>query len=73
MWLRADPEDHWQRVIAQGDMRPMADNEQAFADLRSILSTREPMYRQAEIVVDTSNQDVAHVVDAITGELAVKR
>ena len=73
VWLRADPEDHWQRVIAQGDMRPMADNEQAFADLRSILSTREPMYRQAEIVVDTSNQDVAHVVDAITGELAVKR
>ena len=73
VWLRADPEDHWQRVIAQGDMRPMADNEQAFADLRSILSTREPMYRQAEIVVDTSKQDVAHVVDAITGELAVKR
>jgi XRE family aerobic/anaerobic benzoate catabolism transcriptional regulator len=71
VWLRAEPEDHWQRVIAQGDMRPMADNEQAFADLRSILATREPMYRQAEIVVDTSNQDVAHVVDAIAGELAV--
>ena len=35
VWLRADPEDHWQRVIAQGDMRPMADNEQAFLDLRA--------------------------------------
>ena len=73
VWLRAEPEDHWQRVIAQGDMRPMADNEQAFADLRSILAMREPLYRQAEFVVDTSKQDVAQVVAAIVRELAVAR
>ena len=69
VWLRAMPEHHWQRVIAQGDTRPMADNEQAFLDLRRILSDREPFYRQAEVVVDTSLQTVpevlAEVVDAL--------
>ena len=69
VWLRAAPEDHWQRVIAQGDMRPMADNEQAFADLRRILAEREPQYRQAEIVVDTSSQDVPKVVTALAKAL----
>jgi hypothetical protein len=47
----------------------MADNEQAFADLRRILADREPLYRQAEIVVDTSSQPVAGVVDAIVAAL----
>lgn len=65
VWLQAAPEDHWQRVLAQGDTRPMADNEQAFADLRRILEQRDGLYRQAEVVVDTSKQGVAQVVDGI--------
>ncbi len=73
VWLHAEPEDHWQRVIAQGDMRPMADNEQAFADLRRILNERDPLYRQAEIVVGTSSQGVPQVVDAIVQLLASPR
>lgn len=65
VWLRAKPEDHWQRVLAQGDTRPMADNEQAFADLRRILEQRDGLYRQAEIAIDTSAQDVGKVVDGL--------
>lgn len=65
VWLRAAPEDHWQRVIAQGDTRPMADNEQAFVDLRRILSAREPLYERADVVVDTSRRDPAEVVEAV--------
>ena len=65
VWLRAEPEDHWQRVLAQGDLRPMADNEQAFADLRRILAERDPLYRQADVVVDTSDRPVAEVVEAL--------
>ncbi|HEX5052420.1 MAG TPA: shikimate kinase [Planctomycetota bacterium] len=65
VWLRAMPEQHWQRVLAQGDLRPMADNEQAFGDLRRILSERDALYRQAEIHVDTSDQGVAEVADAV--------
>jgi XRE family aerobic/anaerobic benzoate catabolism transcriptional regulator len=70
VWLRAAPEDHWQRVIQQGDLRPMADNEQAFADLRRMLAEREALYRQADVVVDTSTQTLAEVVDAAHSGLA---
>lgn len=70
VWLRAAPEDHWQRVINQGDLRPMADNEQAFADLRRILAERESLYRQADVVVDTSTQGLDEVVDAVQAALA---
>lgn len=71
VWLRAEPEDHWQRVIQQGDLRPMADNEQAFADLRRILTDREALYRQADVVVDTSALSMPAVVDSICEALAV--
>lgn len=69
VWLRADPMDHWQRVLAQGDTRPMADNERAFTDLRRILALREPLYRQADIAVDTSGRTVAEVVEQVAGQL----
>lgn len=62
IWLKATPEDHWQRVIAQGDTRPMADNEQAFVDLRRILEQREPLYRLADLTVDTSGRSLRDVV-----------
>lgn len=70
VWLRAAPEDHWHRVIAQGDTRPMADNEQAFVDLRRILAEREPLYRRADVVVDTSAGAVGEVVDEVARALA---
>jgi XRE family aerobic/anaerobic benzoate catabolism transcriptional regulator len=54
VWLRADPEAHMDRVVAQGDRRPMAGNRQAMQDLRRILETREPLYAQADLSIDTS-------------------
>jgi XRE family transcriptional regulator, aerobic/anaerobic benzoate catabolism transcriptional regulator len=54
VWLRATPEEHMQRVIAQGDMRPMADNPEAMSELKQILAEREPLYRQADLTLDTS-------------------
>jgi XRE family aerobic/anaerobic benzoate catabolism transcriptional regulator len=65
VWLRAAPEDHWQRVLAQGDTRPMADNERAFTDLRRILAERDSLYRLAETEVDTSSHTIEEVVDAV--------
>ncbi|MFZ0707854.1 MAG: helix-turn-helix transcriptional regulator, partial [Candidatus Korobacteraceae bacterium] len=58
VWLRATPEDHMQRVIAQGDMRPMADNREAMSDMERILAVREPLYRKADLTVDTSKETV---------------
>ena len=69
IWLRATPEDHWNRVVRQGDRRPMADHPQAMADLRTLLTTREPLYSMADHVVDTSSLPVAKVVDAIESAL----
>jgi XRE family aerobic/anaerobic benzoate catabolism transcriptional regulator len=54
VWLRATPEEHMQRVIAQGDMRPMADNRESMSDLRRILNVREPLYRKADATINTS-------------------
>lgn len=54
VWLRAQPEDHWNRVVQQGDRRPMADHPQAMGELRRLLKAREPLYAEAEHAVDTS-------------------
>ena len=59
VWLRASPEEHMARVIAQGDLRPMAGNAEAMDDLRRILIARDPLYRKADAVVDAGGQDVA--------------
>lgn len=56
VWLRASPEEHMTRVAAQGDFRPMQDNEEAMEDLRRILHAREPLYAKADAQVDTSRQ-----------------
>ncbi len=54
VWLQADPEDHMRRVVAQGDMRPIAASQQALQDLKSILEARAAFYAQAEFRLDTS-------------------
>ena len=69
VWLSATPEDHMQRVIAQGDMRPMAENREAMSDLRRILAVREPLYRKADLVVDTSRLSLERATEAILDEL----
>jgi XRE family aerobic/anaerobic benzoate catabolism transcriptional regulator len=58
VWLKAKPEDHMHRVIAQGDKRPMAGSQWAMADLRKILAGREPLYEMADASVNTSGKTV---------------
>ena len=58
VWLKAAPEEHMARVLAQGDTRPMAGNDQAMEDLRRILEGRAMLYRQADVVVDTAGKSV---------------
>ncbi len=56
VWLQAEPEDHMHRVIAQGDMRPMAASKEAMEDLKGILTGRAPFYSKAQLSVNTSAQ-----------------
>jgi len=58
VWIKAQPEEHMSRVMAQGDFRAMAGNDQAMEDLRRILEAREPLYRKADLCVDTSGASV---------------
>lgn len=59
VWLRATPEEHMSRVVAQGDLRPMAGSAEAMEDLRRILDGRTAFYGKADLSVDTSGRTVA--------------
>jgi XRE family transcriptional regulator, aerobic/anaerobic benzoate catabolism transcriptional regulator len=71
VWLRATPEDHWNRVVRQGDRRPMADHPQAMADLRALLATREPLYASADHTLDTTGRTVNALVDDLSATLSL--
>lgn len=58
VWVKAQPEEHMSRVIAQGDFRAMAGSNRAMEDLRRILEAREPLYRQADMHLNTSGSSV---------------
>lgn len=55
VWLKAKPEDHMARVVAQGDLRPMAGNDEALDDLRRILEARDALYGKADRSIETSD------------------
>ncbi|WP_280982560.1 helix-turn-helix transcriptional regulator [Bradyrhizobium sp. ISRA463] len=69
IWLKAEPEEHMARVRRQGDLRPMADDRSAMAELRNILVSREPLYARASAVVDTAGLSVdaaaARLIDSV--------
>jgi XRE family aerobic/anaerobic benzoate catabolism transcriptional regulator len=65
VWIKAAPEEHMERVIAQGDMRPMAGNSEAMADLRRILTERAPLYGKADAAIDTSGRDYDNSLDEL--------
>jgi XRE family transcriptional regulator, aerobic/anaerobic benzoate catabolism transcriptional regulator len=56
VWLQATPEDHMKRVVAQGDLRPMAASKEAMQDLKGILAGRAAFYSKADFTLDTSAQ-----------------
>jgi XRE family transcriptional regulator, aerobic/anaerobic benzoate catabolism transcriptional regulator len=58
IWIKASPEEHMQRVMAQGDFRPMAQNREAMADLVAILDARRADYTRAHAALDTAGDTV---------------
>jgi len=73
VWVKAEPEVHMQRVIDQGDLRPMRDNRRSMEDLRAILASREALYARADIVLETTGRSVDETLarlEAAVGEVA---
>jgi XRE family aerobic/anaerobic benzoate catabolism transcriptional regulator len=72
VWLRASFEDHWQRVVRQGDPRPMAGRPAAQAELKKLIAEREPLYRRASFRVDTSRLGLEESVDTLVERLSAR-
>lgn len=68
-WLKTTPEDHMARVIAQGDLRPMDDNNEAMEDLRRILQGRAPLYGKADITLDTTDKNIQQSLEELSTAL----
>ena len=69
VWLRALPELHLQRVSAQGDRRPMAGRADPLSELRALLVTREPLYAEADITIDTTHLSAEEVASEASRRL----
>jgi XRE family transcriptional regulator, aerobic/anaerobic benzoate catabolism transcriptional regulator len=70
VWVKAAPEDHMQRVIDQGDLRPMRDNRRSMDDLRAILASREALYGRADVQIETTGRAVEDTVAALVDSVA---
>ena len=57
VWIKATPKEHMERVIKQGDLRPMASNPKAMDDLNNILKERKNLYSQADVILNTRDKD----------------
>lgn len=69
VWVRATPEDHMARVVAQGDLRPMVGSKEAMADLKRILASREAFYSKADYVCFTSNRSLEACLEELSGHI----
>jgi XRE family transcriptional regulator, aerobic/anaerobic benzoate catabolism transcriptional regulator len=67
VWLHASPGEHMERVVAQGDMRPMAGNRESMADLQRILAGRTALYQRADADVQTGGRSVAESLSTLLG------
>lgn len=70
VWLSATPDEHMGRVLAQGDLRPMADGPQAMDDLKAILESRRALYAKADVEVDTSGKTEAQAFAALLAAIS---
>ncbi|MDH4323442.1 MAG: helix-turn-helix transcriptional regulator [Betaproteobacteria bacterium] len=60
VWLKATPEEHMARVMAQGDVRPFKGSPAAQEEIRRLLADRDRLYARADAVLDTSARPVKH-------------
>lgn len=73
VWVKASPEEHMNRVRAQGDHRPMAGNPEAMEQLRSLLASREPIYDRAAARLDTVGKTARQSLDELLDLIAARR
>ena len=65
IWLKASPEEHMSRVIAQGDMRPFKGRSAALDEIRKLLGDRDRLYARAALAVDTSGKTIRQTLQEV--------
>src|SRR5919108_1000754 len=65
VWLKASPEEHMSRVIAQGDMRPFKGTSTALDEIRKLLADRDRLYARAPLAVDTTGKTVRQTLQEL--------
>lgn len=70
VWLKARPQEHWDRVLAQGDLRPMKGDPRAMERLEALLAARTPAYRRAALHLDTSGRSPEESLGELVGLLS---
>ena len=70
VWLKAQPEEHMARVVAQGDTRPMTGNLEAMEDLHRILRGRNALYGRADVTIDTAHKSIAQCLQLLRNAVA---
>ncbi len=70
VWLKASPEEHMARVIAQGDMRPFKGRSAALDEIRQLLADRDRLYARANATVDTSGKTLKQSLTELRNALA---
>jgi XRE family aerobic/anaerobic benzoate catabolism transcriptional regulator len=70
LWLKASPEEHMSRVIAQGDMRPFKGRSAALMEIKKLLKDREALYARADAAIETSGKSVKQSLEQMKRVLA---
>ncbi|MEK7436548.1 MAG: helix-turn-helix transcriptional regulator [Pseudomonadota bacterium] len=70
VWLKAQPEEHMARVVAQGDTRPMTGNLEAMEDLHRILRGRNALYGRADVTIDTARKSIVQCLQLLRNAVA---
>jgi XRE family transcriptional regulator, aerobic/anaerobic benzoate catabolism transcriptional regulator len=65
VWLKASPQEHMSRVIAQGDMRPFKGRSAALDEIRKLLADRDRLYARAPLAVDTTGKTVRQTLQEL--------
>src|SRR5688500_2735085 len=70
VWLKATPEEHMARVIAQGDMRPFKGRSAALDEIRKLLADRETLYARAAAAIETTGKTVKQTLQELRKALS---
>ena len=69
VWLKAKPEEHMNRVMAQGDLRPFKGRAAALDEIRKLLADRDRLYARADLTIETSGKPFKATLDELKSKV----